>query len=108
MSGLLVSLRPATTGAAEQIVEDLSFVEGSWPATVQEEGFTLVQARSDREDLWRPAVDPETGTTVALAGRIALSEAEWQQAKALPYSGGLACRHVLRAFLRDRAASRRR
>ena len=96
-----MSLRPATTGAAEQIVEALSFVEGSWIATVQEEAFALVQARADREDLWRPAVDPETGTTVALVGRIALSEAEWQQAKMLPYAGGLACRYILRAFLAD-------
>ncbi len=101
MSGFFLSLRPVE--AVEQIVEDLTFVEGTWAATVQEESFTLVQVRSDRDDLWRPAVDPETGTVVALAGRIALSEGEWQRARTLPYSGGLACRHILHAFLSDEA-----
>src|SRR5690606_1642895 len=103
VSGFFLSLRPAEAEAVEQIAADLSFVEESWTAAVQEEALTLVQARSDREDLWRPAVDPRTGTVVALAGRIVLSEEEWQRAQSLPYSGGLACRHILHAFLSDEA-----
>ena len=103
MSGFLLNLRPHQPVAVAEVADDLSFVEGSWAEAVSGDGGTLVQVRSDREDLWRPAVDPETGTTVALAGRIALSEAEWQQAKALPYSGGLAARHILQAFLADKS-----
>lgn len=103
MSGFHLSFRTVDAKAAEQIIQDLSFVESSWAATVQEEVFTLVQVRADREDLWRPATDPDTGTTVVLGGRIVLSQQEWERAKTLPYSGGLACRHVLHAFLGNEA-----
>jgi asparagine synthase (glutamine-hydrolysing) len=103
VSGFYLSLRPLEADAAGRIAESLSFAGTSWTAMVREEGVALVQVRSDREDLWRPATDPETGTTVALAGRIALSSREWERAKTMPYTGGLACRHILHTFLRDGA-----
>lgn len=99
MSGFLLSLRPLPDGTASQIAEDLTFVEGARSSVTRGEGLTLVQVCAEREDLWGPAVDPETGTVVALAGRLALSREEWERARTLPYRGGLASRHVLHAFL---------
>lgn len=101
MSGLWAGLHPIKPEAVEQIEEAQSFTADAFRAVLQEEPFTLVQTRPDCEDLWRPAVEPESGVRVALVGRITLSETAWQQATALPYEGGAACRHILHAFLTD-------
>ena len=85
----------------QQIGEALRFGQDGWDEVIREGALTIIQTRSDREDLWRPAVDTASGTTVTLVGRVVLSEAEWEGAGALPYEGGLACRHILHAFLQD-------
>lgn len=100
MSGLFLSTSSLETARVDRILEDLSFTDGEWTTSTRESGFTLAQVRSDRKRLWYPATDEETGTTVAIVGRVALTKEEWRRAESLPLTGGLACRHVLDGFLK--------
>lgn len=57
--------------------------------------------RFDAPALWDSAVDPESGVTVALAGRVAFDASEWARADKLAYRGGAACKLLLDAWNRS-------
>lgn len=99
MSGFLFSLRSLPSGAVDRAATAFANVPGTWTAPVADGPLAGVAVRSDREDLWGPATDPATGVTVWLGGRAALDERQWEAAEALPYRGGLACRHALGEYL---------
>ena len=101
MSGFLFSLRPLSADTVAHAVQALSFTSKDRAATTAHEMLTSISVRSDRDDLWGSATDAETGVTVWLGGRLALDEPKWDAAGALPYTGGLACRHALDEFLRS-------
>lgn len=61
-------------------------------------GFTV---RLDAPPLWDVAVDPMSGTTLALAGRISFDAQAWARAELLPYQGGAACKLLLDAWNRE-------
>lgn len=46
-----------------------------------------------------PAQDLQTGVRAIISGRVALPADEWQQARDLPFEGGLAARIVLKKYL---------
>lgn len=104
MSGFLFSLRPLTEAARRRAADALSYVEGERTATVEDGPLAGVAVRSDSDELWGAARDPETGVRVWLGGRLALDEPEWAAAERLPYEGGLACRRALDEFLREPAS----
>lgn len=60
---------------------------------------TYAVSRVDDPAMWFPASDEESGRTVLLSGRIALSAIEWDEAERTPYQGGLAARHLLARWL---------
>ena len=57
--------------------------------------------RFDAPALWDLAIDPQSGTTVVLAGRVTFDASEWSRADKLPYRGGAACRLLLDAWNRN-------
>jgi asparagine synthase (glutamine-hydrolysing) len=64
---------------------------------IQTPRFDLMLTRSGRAGLWAPYISPG-GTTVALAGRIALDPVDWEKAESVPGDGGLACKAIYTAF----------
>ena len=63
--------------------------------------FLAAWVSADDRALWGPAHDGATGVRVLLSGRVAMDEADWQRAEEEDgVEGGLACRALLRAYLR--------
>src|ERR1051325_4944592 len=76
----------------------LKFCEDTQVQTLEREAFFLAVSRADGFELWGPH---ESGKIlVALAGRVAFDEPEWEQAKNLGGSGGLACKAILQRYER--------
>ena len=73
----------------------------------ERKAFSLFLTRNGDPVLWAPFEAPD-GILVALAGRPALDEADWQRAEAMREEGGLACKHIHRTYLAGdtRAVSR--
>jgi len=60
----------------------------------------LVFSRVDDDRLWSPARAADGEVSLMLAGRLALDAEDWQQAGALPHTGGLAARWLIEAWRR--------
>jgi hypothetical protein len=71
------------------------------------ESYALIISRTDKADLWSPAV--RTGESrkmvVALAGRVALEPHQWDLGKASSSEGGLACRAITEMYIRGGVSS---
>jgi asparagine synthase (glutamine-hydrolysing) len=48
--------------------------------------------------MWAPYASPDGSVFVALAGKIALDEGEWQKAEKAPGAGGLACKAIFEKY----------
>lgn len=96
MSGFLIASAPFDR---DQVARELAFTPGAQALPLHLPPLHAVLSRFDDAALWSPASDPDSGVTVALAGRISLDRADWQRAGLLPYRGGLACRSLLKAWL---------
>lgn len=80
----------------------LTFTEDVDLRVVEREMFSLVLARPDGFDLWGPCEYklPEGRVFVAIAGRVALDEAEWRATAEFNCEGGAACKAILKRYLR--------
>ncbi|HXG46190.1 MAG TPA: hypothetical protein VNO52_01075, partial [Methylomirabilota bacterium] len=107
MSELFVDLRPASRRAAAEDVTGAmeSLVEGLRAEAFETPHCLAVVGRVDRADLWGPYRSPDGRLLVALGGRLAFEEKEWQEAEAMPGDGGLACKAVAFAYQREGAGA---
>ena len=64
--------------------------------------LSLISGTSQQR--WMEATDPETGVSVALAGRLSFEAAEWRDAAGLPFAGGSAASLVLARWLAESEA----
>lgn len=87
------------TSLAEEL---LQYTTGINTFRYDEPEFSLLVTLSDRVALWSPYQSPDGRMTIALAGRIALSEPEWEAAREVAGEGGLACKAIYSAFTRHR------
>src|SRR5690606_23944940 len=92
---LLDFRKPARSRARAQ--DFLLFYPDMEVDSVCTDQFDLTLTRIGPADLWAPYASPD-GTIVALAGRVALDPAEWQNACSLPGEGGLACKAIYNRF----------
>ena len=78
----------------------LKFCEETKVKILERETFALVLTRVDDFDLWGPCVgSSERGPVwVALAGRIALEEQDWDNARRIEGGGGLACKFIFELY----------
>ncbi len=60
--------------------------------------FSLAVTRCDDPGLWSPYRVPQSPVTVALVGRIAMEPDEWEKARSVEGSGGLACKAIWRRY----------
>jgi len=82
---------------ATGIEETLQFFPDLETDRIQVSQFDLVLTRSGDAGLWAPFRSAD-GTTVALAGRIALDSADWDRAQQVSGEGGLACKAIYKAY----------
>jgi len=97
MSSLYIGLK--FRQSSEKIAQLLKFTQTTKTEQLSWNQITGVVTRVDDMNIWGSATDPKTGIGVALGGRIALEKADWEQAKQLPYQGGLACQRIISAWL---------
>ncbi len=97
MSGLFIGFsRPY---GCEDVLRELSFAKTTVHSTCSCDGIDIGVTRVDDLGLWAPASDPLSGTYVALGGRLAFEEAEWNKSRQLPFEGGRACKLVMDKWL---------
>lgn len=105
MSHLFVDLRPVSARA--KVVDFSGEIESFFPGVridlFEKDEFFVVTGRVDRPELWAPFADANGETFVALGGRIALEDSEWEAASKLAGNGGLACKAIADAYRREGA-----
>ena len=86
----------STNELLERIADELQF--GANEFRIRKDTPSYVWCDFDAER-FGPATDPQSGVHVILSGRLALSRKEWEIAKSLPYTGGLAARVILSRYI---------
>lgn len=104
MGDFLLDFRdPATRRqSADRAASLLRWCDDTQVKTITQDVFSLVLTRVDGFDLWGPCEyqAPPGNILVALAGRVALDEPEWNAAGKFNAPGGLACRAIMARYLR--------
>src|SRR5690242_5213424 len=91
MSDFFLDLRSNRIRGLEEIGRKLQFVDGIRTVIVDDPAFGLVLTHSGNPALWAPYRAGD-GSLVAIAGRPAFDEAEWEAASAHGGFGGLAAK----------------
>lgn len=97
MGDFLLDFRPPGQRQTTDTASRLKFTAATRLAVFDEPAFHLTIAQTGDSDLWSPYRAPD-GTLVALAGRAAFDEAEWQAAVAVPGPGGLAAKVLFQRY----------
>jgi asparagine synthase (glutamine-hydrolysing) len=102
MSDFLLDFRDGQTRqkSAGRAVSLLKFCDDTRARVLERTSFTLVVTRVDEFDLWGPYEDasPAQNLVIALAGRIALDQAQWDSARKIDGPGGLACKAISKLY----------
>lgn len=85
----------------ERAEKFLSFCELIHTRVIERTGFSLLLASVDGEELWSPCTLKRGGREifVALCGRVAIAEKDWDDAAKFEAEGGLACRAICKQYL---------
>jgi asparagine synthase (glutamine-hydrolysing) len=80
----------------------LKFCDDTEVHSLERDSFSLVLARVDGFDLWGPFEHRSANgnTLVALAGRVAFEEHQWDAAAKVEGPGGLACKAIMEQYRR--------
>lgn len=102
MSDFLLDFRDLETRRQGMLVaaSALKFCEDTQVRALNGDGFSLAIARVDAFDLWGPYewYSSQGKGMVALAGRIALDEQQWEAARKVDGVGGLACKAIFNLY----------
>jgi asparagine synthase (glutamine-hydrolysing) len=103
MSDFLLDLRDAAarTNGAARAASLFKFCDDTRVQILERKPFSLVLARVDDSLLWGPfeCSSGDGNLLVALAGRIALDEPQWEAARRIPGDGGLACKAICEMYV---------
>jgi hypothetical protein len=98
MSDFFLDFRPATQRDPDRAASFLKFFPDFQVFRIDEAGFSLVLTRCDDEAIWSPYRSTDGRVLIAIAGQIAPENSEWEQAKHVPGSGGLACKIIYQKY----------
>ena len=94
MGDFVLDFRPRQQRQLSKAAAALTFVDGTKVHVFDEPEFGLVLTTVDDPALWAPFRSPDGKLLVALNGRIALSQKEWDAAARRVGPGGLACKNI--------------
>ena len=66
--------------------------------TYEYDGFSMTLSRPDDWDIWGPYEVEEEGIFIAVCGRVALENKEWEEAKLVAGKGGLAGKAIYKIY----------
>lgn len=98
MGDFFLDFRPLPERKSRQAAEALRFLPDVEVARFEEASFSLVLTSVDNPQVWGPYRSQERHILVALCGRVAFEEEEWELARAVPGDGGLACKAIFKRY----------
>ena len=98
MGDIFLDLRPKIERQPSRVASALKFFDDIHTEVIEREEFSLIFSRPDNLDLWSAYESPDGNLLVALAGRIALTSEQWEQAKKEAGKGGWACKYIAREY----------
>jgi asparagine synthetase B (glutamine-hydrolysing) len=100
MSDFLLDCRPHARRDLAQAADFLAFADDTQAVVIDRPGFGLVITQTGDASLWAPHCASD-GSFVAIAGRVAFDDDQWEAARRIPGCGGLAAKVIF-----DRVQSR--
>ncbi|MGZ4971455.1 MAG: hypothetical protein ACXWBP_09875 [Limisphaerales bacterium] len=94
MGDFVLDFRPRQQRQLSKAAAALTFVDDTKVHVFDEPDFGLVLTTVDDSALWAPFRSPDGKLLVALNGRVALSQKEWDAAARRVGPGGLACKNI--------------
>lgn len=100
MGDFLIDFRPLIGRSLKRVADQLRFADDTRVVMLDETAFGLVVTYTGETALWAPyrAAD---GTLIAVVGRAAFDEVEWESATGAEGSGGLAAKVVYQRYRRS-------
>ena len=98
MSDFIIDMRRSSFRCSNNAGSLINYFGDTKVEVIEEKLFTLYIGRVDSWDIWGPYKSSDGLVSVALAGRIALNEKEWENARKMPGEGGLACKAIYRLY----------
>lgn len=94
MSDLFIDFREKDKRRTSTAMEFFKFFEDIQTRTFEFMEYSLVLAREDEWSVWGPYESPDKEVFVALAGRVAFENEEWEDAEKNVGEGGLSCKKL--------------
>ena len=98
MGDFLLALGTADDRALGQSAEFLRFYPDMRVDRFAYPEFSLLVTSADDPKLWAPFVSPDNSLLVALCGRVALDQKQWESAGQIAGQGGLACKSIFQLY----------
>lgn len=98
MGDFLLDVRPRAERALDHALEFLKFFPDMRGERYEQPEFGLVSSSPDNPGIWGSFHSPDQALFVGLCGRIALESKLWGEADRVEGRGGLACKHIARAY----------
>ena len=98
MGDFLLALGTADDRALGQSAEFLRFYPDMRVDRFAYPEFSLLVTSADAPHLWAPFVSPDNSLLVALCGRVALDQKQWESAAQIAGQGGLACKSIFQLY----------
>jgi asparagine synthase (glutamine-hydrolysing) len=98
MGDFLLDFRPPAQRQARQLAHKLQFLPHIDLLVHRATHFDLAISYPDKSEIWRPFRRESGECFVAVAGLVALDEADWQATLAIPGEGGTVCRALARLY----------
>jgi len=97
MGDFFLDLRLSPERQLARAVDTLRFSGETSAVVIEESSFGLVMTFTGEPGLWAPYRAPD-GSTIAIAGRVALDEDQWKEGEAIPGPGGIASKALYAIF----------
>jgi asparagine synthetase B (glutamine-hydrolysing) len=99
MGDIYIDLRKKEERKTSSVTELMQYYKDIQVKTIEFNNFSLVQSFADDQSIWGPFESPDEKIFVALAGRVAFEEQEWDSAERVAGDGGLACKGLYSMYL---------
>jgi asparagine synthase (glutamine-hydrolysing) len=101
MGDFLVDFRPADLRTVASLADQLRHLPHVQTRVLRTPAFDLALAITENPGLWDPYLRPDGSGGVAIAGRIALPDADLEAGRTEPGQGGLVCKALNARIARD-------
>ncbi|MCD6321399.1 MAG: hypothetical protein J7L77_00050 [Clostridiales bacterium] len=98
MGDIFIDCRPEESKNISLISNMMKFYDDIKLNKYESDKFNMLLSRPDDWNIWGPYQNDNHKIFVALAGRIAMDSPEWEKAKEINGTGGLACKAIYQKY----------